>query len=170
MSPPLVKRSGDRQFHGKAVVVLELRVSPSSASLLLPRKPDQRAWLMQKEPQGVRVDLGVGDAVVFAGNQSRMPEIYQLSDVVVNASLKMGNVGRTVVEALAMNTPVLATTFEGLENLVTDSLNGFIIANQDPAGLCGRIRQLHREPITQTNPRCAAIHERRSLASRHLSI
>lgn len=95
-------------------------------------------------------DQGVEDCVIFTGSQSRMPEIYQLSDVVVNASLKMGNVGRTVVEALAMNTPVLATTFEGLENLVVNHRNGFIINNQDPDGLCSRLQQLHAAPVGDT--------------------
>lgn len=95
-------------------------------------------------------DLQLEDAIVFAGNQSEMPEIYQLSDIVVNASLKMGNVGRTVVEALAMNTPVLATTFEGLANLVEDGRNGYIVTNQNPDGLSKRIQQLYQQPITET--------------------
>jgi glycosyltransferase involved in cell wall biosynthesis len=95
-------------------------------------------------------ELGIESNVIFTGGQSRMPEIYQLSDVVVNVSLKMGNVGRTVVEALAMNTPVLATTFEGLENLVVDYRNGFLVTNQDPNGLCERILQLYTSPITET--------------------
>jgi len=111
-------------------------------------REDKRAYLAGL--QRLAGDLGVADRVIFAGGQSRMPEIYQLSDVVVNASLKMGNVGRTVVEALAMNTPVLATTYEGLENLVVDHENGFIIGNRDPGGLCDRLRLLHAHPIAET--------------------
>ncbi len=83
--------------------------------------------------------LGLGDHIVFAGSQSRMPEIYSLADVVVNASLKMGNVGRTVAEALAMNTPVLATTEKGLNNLVRDGMNGFIIKTRDAVDLAAKM-------------------------------
>lgn len=71
--------------------------------------------------------LGVAEKIIFTGSQSNIAEVYYLSDIVVNASLKMGNVGRTVVEALAMNTPVIATTYEGLNNIVKDNVNGAII-------------------------------------------
>lgn len=79
--------------------------------------------------------LGLEDHIVFAGSHSRMPEIYSLADVMVNSSLKMCNVGRTVAEGLAMNTPVLATTEKGLKNLVVDGVNGFIINTRDPDDL-----------------------------------
>ncbi|WP_260293607.1 glycosyltransferase family 4 protein [Sedimenticola hydrogenitrophicus] len=94
--------------------------------------------------------LGVAERIVFAGSQSRMPEIYNLFDVMVNASLKMGNVGRTVTEGLAMNTPVIATTFAGLRNLVVDNVNGYIINNQDVDGLAKSIEKLYRTPIRST--------------------
>lgn len=94
--------------------------------------------------------LGVDDRIVFAGSQSRMPEVYTLFDAMVNASLKMGNVGRTVTEGLAMNTPVIATTFEGLRNLVVDGVNGYIIRNQDVDGLARSIERLYQNPIRDT--------------------
>jgi glycosyltransferase involved in cell wall biosynthesis len=84
-------------------------------------------------------NLNVGDTMVFAGSQAKMPEIYGLSDLTVNASLTMGNVGRTVVESLAMDTPVLATSYEGLTNLVQDGLNGYIIATKNPRDLAEKI-------------------------------
>ena len=43
--------------------------------------------------------------------------------------------GRTVVEALALGKPVIATTFEGLRNLVEDDKNGYVINNKDIDGL-----------------------------------
>ncbi len=92
---------------------------------------------------------GVADRIVFTGSQTKMPEIYALSDIVVNASLKMGNVGRTVVEALAMNTPVIATTYPGLANLVETGRNGHIIETKDPAGLANAITTLVNDMPTQ---------------------
>jgi glycosyltransferase involved in cell wall biosynthesis len=111
-------------------------------------REDKRSYL--KGLQRLASESGVADCVIFTGGQTRMPEIYQLSDVVVNASLKMGNVGRTVTEALAMNTPVIATTFEGLKNLVEDGKNGYIVANQDPDSLAECILRLYRAPLTGT--------------------
>ena len=83
---------------------------------------------------------GVEDRVVFAGYESQVAEIYALSDLTVNAQIKMGNVARTISESLAMGTPVLATTFKGLGHLITDGRNGFVIRTQDPADLAEKIR------------------------------
>lgn len=88
---------------------------------------------------------GVADRVVFAGSQSKIAEVYALSDVVVNASLKMGNVGRTIVEALAMNKPVIATTWPGLTDVVEDGRNGYVIPTQDPDALSEAISKLHKD-------------------------
>lgn len=102
-------------------------------------------------------DEGVAERIVFAGSQSKIAEIYALSDVAVNASLKMGNVGRTVVEALAMDTAVIATTWPGLKNLVEDGRNGRVIKTQDPDGLAEAIRQLHDHPVNDV--RATVPHE-----------
>jgi glycosyltransferase involved in cell wall biosynthesis len=83
---------------------------------------------------------GLEGHVVFTGSHSKMAEIYDLSDVVVNNSLKMGNVARTVSEALAMGTPVVATTEKGLDNLVVDGLNGYIVESRDPLDLAKKIK------------------------------
>jgi glycosyltransferase involved in cell wall biosynthesis len=69
--------------------------------------------------------------------------VYALSDIVVNASLKMGNVARTVTESLAMNTPVIATTFKGLNNLIKYDVNGAIIETQNPDDLAEKIKYLY---------------------------
>ncbi len=107
--------------------------------------PDRASYFA--ELQQLVESLGAADLVSFADNQRHMPEIYLLSDLVVNASLKMSNVGRTVTEALAMNTPVLATTLEGLNNLVKDGINGYIIRTQDPTDLRDKILLAQASPM-----------------------
>lgn len=90
------------------------------------------------------IKFNVCENIVFTGSQKDMPEIYYLSDVVVNASLKMGNVARTVTEALAMNTPVIATTYEGLNDVVIDGKNGYIIKTKDPIDLSKKIIKTYK--------------------------
>ena len=52
-------------------------------------------------------DLGVGDRVVFAGPQSKVPECLSLADEVVSGNTtKPESFGLSVVEAYAMNRPV----------------------------------------------------------------
>lgn len=88
-----------------------------------------------KSLQKLVADYKLENRIIFAGSQQDIASIYALSDIVVNASLKMGNMGRTVVEALALGIPVIATTFEGLRNLVEDDKNGYVINNKDVDGL-----------------------------------
>ena len=116
--------------------------------------PDKLRYAEELKARVAR--LGMENHIVFAGSQSRMPDIYALADVLVNASLKMGNVGRTVAESLAMNTPVLATTEKGLNNLVRDGVNGFIINTRDAADLAAKIMKtldLPRANIRASIPR-----------------
>ena len=89
--------------------------------------------------QTLAKEVGVEDRIIFAGSQNQIAEIYYLSDVLVNASLKMGNIGRTIVEAFAMDTPVIATTYEGLNNLVEDGVNGYLIETKNPTDLADKI-------------------------------
>ena len=87
---------------------------------------------------------GVEERILFAGSQAKIAEIYALSDVLVNASLKMGNIGRTIIEAFALDTPVIATTYEGLQNLVVNGVNGYLIHTRDPRDLAGKILRVRR--------------------------
>lgn len=115
--------------------------------------PDKQKYLTELKDRVTR--LGLDGHVVFTGSQSRMPEMYSLADVLVNASLKMGNVGRTVAEGLAMNRPVLATTEKGLNNLVRDGVNGFIINTRDAADLAAKMAkalEMSRDNIRSTVP------------------
>jgi len=93
-----------------------------------------------QELKGLAEKLGVEERVIFAGSQSKIAEIYALSDVLVNASLKMGNIGRTIVEAFALDTPVIATTYDGLTDLVEDGINGYLIRTRDPEDLAEKIK------------------------------
>ncbi len=74
-------------------------------------------------------ELGVEDSVVFAGNQRKIAECLTIADVVVSANWKKPEAfGRSMAEALAMNRPVVATAFGGALDIVTDGVNGALVA------------------------------------------
>jgi glycosyltransferase involved in cell wall biosynthesis len=63
----------------------------------------------------------------FTGSQKQVREIYALSDLVVSAaSSKPETFGRTAAEALAMNTPVIASAHGGSLDILKDRENGFL--------------------------------------------
>lgn len=92
-------------------------------------------------------DLNVEKNIIFTGSQSKIAEIYFLSDIVINISLKMGNIGRTIVESLALNTPVIVTSYEGLNNIIVDKVNGAVINVKDELELSKKILELKNNKL-----------------------
>jgi len=62
----------------------------------------------------------LGSPVLFVGSQSKIAEIYALSDVVVNSSKKPESFGRSLVEAMAMERPVVAAAHGGALDIVQE--------------------------------------------------
>ena len=69
--------------------------------------------------------------VIFTGSQSKVAEIYSLSDVVTSSSKKPESFGRSVAEALAMGTPVIATNHGGVLDIIQENKNGYFVAIGD---------------------------------------
>lgn len=120
---------------------------PSLMGLIVGGAHEEKQSYLEGLKQQVKKQ-GLADRIVFAGSQSKVAEIYALSDIAVNASLKMGNVGRTVIEALAMDVPVIATTWPGLTNLVENGVNGVVIETKNPEALAQAIKALRDNPPT----------------------
>jgi len=71
------------------------------------------------------IELDLKDNIIFTGSQSKIAEIYALSDVVVSSSKKPESFGRAVAESIAMNTPVIATNHGGVKDIIIENENGF---------------------------------------------
>lgn len=90
--------------------------------------------------------LGAERAFRFVGSQSRVREIYQLSDLIVSAaSTKPETFGRTAAEALAMNTPVVASAHGGSLDIVLDRQNGLFF---EPGNAIELTRAIERAQTT----------------------
>ena len=93
-------------------------------------------------------ELGAGEAIRFVGSQRNMGEIYALSDVVVSSSSKPESFGRTLIEAMAMNRPVLATAHGGALEIVRDGENGMLFPPEDAAALARCLVAVSRRTFT----------------------
>jgi glycosyltransferase involved in cell wall biosynthesis len=94
--------------------------------------------------QSLVASLQAEDRIVFAGSQERMPEIYALSDVLISCSKKPESFGRTLIEAMAMGTPVIATRHGGAMDIIENGRNGFLFDPGDDAGLAQHIGGIDR--------------------------
>lgn len=89
--------------------------------------------------KALKDELGLSNEVQFLGSVSDVARIYKLSDVVVSASLKPESFGRSVAEAIALNTPVVASDRGGVKDIVKQGENGFFFAPLDADELASKI-------------------------------
>lgn len=78
--------------------------------------------------------------VIFARSQSKVAEVYALSDVIVSSSKKPESFGRSVAEALALNTPVIATNHGGVLDIIQNNKNGYLFEIGDFNELAKKIK------------------------------
>lgn len=83
-------------------------------------------------------ELGLEDNIIFTGSQSKVAEIYALSDVIVSSSKKPESFGRSVAEALALDTPVVATGHGGVLDIIVEGDNGFfyLVGKSEKLAMC----------------------------------
>jgi len=86
-------------------------------------------------------ERGVAEHLIFTGSQSRVAEIYALSDVVVSSSKKPESFGRSVAEAIAVNTPVVATGHGGVLDIIQEGVNGYFYPVGDADALAAKIKE-----------------------------
>jgi glycosyltransferase involved in cell wall biosynthesis len=86
--------------------------------------------------------LGVDGRVRFLGPQprERVVELFRAADATILTS-SWENFPHTVVEALAVGTPVLAMEVGGIGEVVEDGVNGLLVAAGDTAALADAVRR-----------------------------
>ncbi|MDD4328751.1 MAG: glycosyltransferase family 4 protein [Aliarcobacter sp.] len=70
-------------------------------------------------------ELSLEENIIFTGSQSKIEQIYALSDVLISSSKKPESFGRAVAEAICMNKPVIATNHGGVKDIIIENVNGF---------------------------------------------
>jgi glycosyltransferase involved in cell wall biosynthesis len=116
----------------KSLEVALAAVDDAAVSLVIAGDGDERP----------RLERIAGPRVRFIGAQprERVVELFRAADATILSS-SWENFPHTVVEALAVGTPVLATTTGGVAEVVTDGLNGLLVPVGDTAGLAAAIRR-----------------------------
>ncbi len=77
--------------------------------------------------------------IIFAGSTPNVSEIYALSNAVVSTSKKPESFGRSVAEAIALNTPVIATNHGGVLDIIQNGINGYFVKPEDERNFADKI-------------------------------
>lgn len=87
-------------------------------------------------------DEGLGDAVVFAGVRTDMPEVYRCADVVLLPSLYGENLPTVLIEASATGRAVAASRIGGIPDIVIDNTTGLLFESGSEQGLADAVCRL----------------------------
>lgn len=102
-----------------------LRTKDRRLRLLLAGEGSLRAWLMSRADA-----LGLGDSCCFVGHCPEVGDFYHALDVFVQSSDYEGT-PNVVLEAMALEVPIVATDVGGTAELITDGVHGLIIPPGD---------------------------------------
>jgi glycosyltransferase involved in cell wall biosynthesis len=107
-------------------------------------------------------ELGVADRVVFTGRRDDVPAVTAALDVAVLPSYREA-LGLTVLEAMALSRPVVASNVGGIPEMIEDGVTGLLVPPHDPVALAAAIIRLLRDhPLADTLGRAGhdLVHER----------
>jgi len=114
------------------------------------QRPDVHAVIvgeveMDDALQGIVRDLRLEDALTLLGRRSDMPEVYAAMDVFVLSSHDEG-MSNAILEAMALEKPVVATDVGGTGEVVLHGQTGLLVPAKDPPALAAAIADILDQP------------------------
>ena len=114
-----------------------------SAKLIKGSYPNVKFFIIgdgyrRKDLENLSRDLKIQNSVVFRGEVKNIFDYLDLFDVVVSSSVSEG-MSNAILEAMAMEKPIVATSVGGTPEMVIDGVNGFLVPPKDPEALALKI-------------------------------
>jgi glycosyltransferase involved in cell wall biosynthesis len=133
-------------------VALDALAQNEGVTLLIAGDGDERVRLERRA-----AELGLGERVRFLGPlpRGRVLELFRAADAMLLSS-SWENFPHTVVEALAVGTPVLATRTGGVAEVVRDGENGLLVPAGDTGALGEAISRYFADEGLRERLRAAA--------------
>ena len=121
-----------------------------AAAEIAAQHPDARFAIVGEGPsrqelESLADDLGIRDRVVFFGFQQQVAEFLGLFDVLVSASRDNEGHSNSILEAMALGVPVVATDIGGSRELVEHGRTGRLVPIDDPQQLAAAIVAVRAE-------------------------
>ena len=85
--------------------------------------------------------LGISDRVVFTGRREDVPAVTAALDVAVLPSYREAQ-GLSVLEAMALSRPVVASNVGGIPEMIEDGVSGLLVPPGNREALAGAINRL----------------------------
>lgn len=119
--------------------------------LILRHIPDAHFYIVGDGPQLANIkksiqERGLTDKISLCGHREDIPEILASFDVLVHPSYGHEGVPQSILQALAMEKPVVAAQVGGIGEVVIDGQTGFLVPPRDPEKIAQRVIELYRSP------------------------
>ncbi len=96
------------------------------------------------ERQGLKAEaekLSIAEKVIFTGVRHDIERMYAVMDVFVLPSTCQEAFGMVIIEAMAMQRPVIGTMVGGISDIIKDEVNGLLIPPGDESALADAIKR-----------------------------
>ena len=116
----------------------------------------------RQELEAMARDLRIAHRVVFTGRRDDVPAVTAALDVAVLPSYREAQ-GLSILEALALSRPVVASNVGGIPEMITDGVHGLLVPPHEPDPLARAIVRLLRDhPFADTLGRAGhdMVHDR----------
>lgn len=100
---------------------------------------------MPPEPAELARSLGLEGSIHLLGRRSDMPEVLSALDVFVLPSESEG-MSNAILEAMAMNLPVVVTAVGGAPVVIEEGVSGFLVDYPDSSAMASRLVRLFGDP------------------------
>lgn len=96
---------------------------------------------LESELKQMAQNMGVAERVSFLGHFHDVRQVYELMDVYVLSSTREG-LPNTVLEAMAMEVPIVSTDVDGVKEAVSGQAEAILVPARDSQALAGAIRNV----------------------------
>ncbi|MBI5740619.1 MAG: glycosyltransferase family 4 protein [Nitrospirae bacterium] len=126
-----------------------------AAPSILKELPEANFYIVGDGPMSQNIrnmirELSLEDKVLMLGHRDDIPEILASMDVLVHPSYGHEGVPQSVLQAMAMERPVVASDAGAVREIVIDGKTGFLIEPENPEQIARKVCELYYDPELRT--------------------
>lgn len=100
---------------------------------------------LRNELESYSNKYGIASSIVFAGQRKNVASLLKLANIFVLPSTEREGLGIALIEAMAAGLPVIGTRLGGIPEVISENINGLLVAPGNPYELASAMETLTRD-------------------------
>lgn len=134
----IIPIKGQEVFIRAAAIIS--RIFPNALFVIVGEEPEADGTYV-RQLKDLAKKLGIRHQIRFSGFRADIPFIMDALDILVTPSEKEA-FGRVIIEAMAMNTAVVAANIGGIPEIIRHGINGFLAAPKNAEEIAAKVIRL----------------------------